>query len=63
MDSVADAFDFALKIDLNFKRIVSVKAWEQCSKHENMDTMITSTPPGNNVLNVRNMDTLITSTP
>ena len=29
-----DAFDFALKIDLTFKGIVSAKAWEQCSKCE-----------------------------
>ena len=34
VDSVIDAFDFALKIDLTFKGIVSARAWEQCSKCE-----------------------------
>jgi len=34
VDSVKDAFDFALKIDLTFKGIVSARAWEQCSKCE-----------------------------
>ena len=34
VNSVEDAFDFALKINLTFKGIVCVKAWEQCSKCE-----------------------------
>ena len=34
VDSVEDVFDFALKINLTFKRIVSAIAWKQCSKLE-----------------------------
>ena len=34
VDSVEDAFDFVLKINLTFKGIVSAKAWEQCFKCE-----------------------------
>ena len=32
VDSIKDTFAFALKIDLTFKGIVSVKTWEQCHK-------------------------------
>jgi len=32
VDSIEDAFEFALKMDLTFKGRVSIKAWEQCSK-------------------------------
>ena len=34
VDSVEDAFDFVLKIDLTFKGIVDAKAWEQFFKCE-----------------------------
>ena len=34
VDTLEEAFYFALKIDLTFKGLLLVKAWEQCSKCE-----------------------------
>ena len=34
VDTLEEAFDFALKIDLTFKGLLIAKPWEQCSKCE-----------------------------
>jgi len=38
LDTIEDAFDIALKIDLTFKTLVNAKA--RCFKYEDMDIMI-----------------------
>jgi len=59
VDSVENAFDFALKIDLTFKEIVSAKAWEQRSKCEGYGHYDYQCPSWEGVLNVKDMDTML----
>ena len=34
VDTLEEVFDFALTLDLTFKRLLIAKAWKQCSKCE-----------------------------
>ena len=44
VDTLEEAFDFALKIDLTFKGLLIAKAWEQLLSMRDMNIMIISAP-------------------